>query len=299
LGDSASSVHKKIRCPRCRKSFKSWKEEGKHLAGDECSGISSDPLNRDWDDIGEEMWDKIEKNVSRAAFEKLADSYQSRIDVWVLDHLESYAPHDTIESRKGELRKWHMIWDILFFNRSPPPPCKFVLILRYYFYSLPLVYMDSQETIPTNTDLLLRKFKEVVDASVESGEIEGITDENLEKLQKCLQVALSKATQDVEDRPIERDLSQMRDLLSEDLPALSMLDPASDSTAWNALDTPIQSQMQPMGNTIGSNPAEASQSMTESYWLDNMDDAAWQQFTEEARKAAETGSSWTSFPSRE
>ncbi|KAN0102222.1 hypothetical protein V8E51_012732 [Hyaloscypha variabilis] len=265
LGDSASSVHRKIRCPRCWKPFKSWKEEGKHLAGDECSGTPD--RNYDCDDISDRRWDEIEKNVSRAAFEKLSVSYQNRIDTWVLDHLESYAPHDIIESRKGELRKWHMIWDILAFGRSPPPP----------------FYMDSQETIPSNTDLLLRTFKEVVDASVENGEIEGITDDNLEKLQKCLEVAIGRATQDFKDRPNENDSSQMQDLLPENPPALSMLDPAPGTSAWNALDTQLPSQMQPFGNPFGSNPADASTSMIEGYMLDQLDDADWQQFMEETR----------------
>jgi hypothetical protein len=281
LGDSASSVHKKIRCPRCWKPFKSWKEEGKHLAGDECSGILD--CNNDYDCISDHTWEEIEKDVSRAAFEKLPISYQNRIDIWVFDHLESYAPHDTIDSRKGELRKWYMIWDILARGRSPPPPCKFVVIRRDYIYSLSLVYIESQESIPSKTELLLRTFKEVVDASVENCEIEGITDENLEKLQKCLEVAIGRATQDVKDRPNENASSQMQDLLPENPPALSMLGPAPGTNAWNALEPQLPSQMQPFSNHFGSNPADTSTSMTEGYMLDQLDDADWQQFMEETR----------------
>ena len=128
LGDSASSVHKRIRCPHCQNGFKSWKEVGRHQENFECSIVDS---IFDWtaeanEDISKEKWSKIERDVSRAAFQKLDVHFRNKIDHWVLENLDSYAPKDPIESRRGELRKWYLVWHILSPDVDPPAPCKFL-----------------------------------------------------------------------------------------------------------------------------------------------------------------------------
>jgi len=200
------------------------------------------------DDISDEIWDLLEKNVSRAAFDKLPHYIRNRIDHWVLENLAHYAPYETIEFRKGELRKWYMLWNYLFPGRAPPSPCELMTLIHQHNHLQALVYDESQEIFLSNTALLIRTFKEVVNASVQRGEIEGITDENLEKLQKCLEVAITRATRDSNDRPSILPL-QTQDPLPEELPPSNMLDPVQDRTAWYGLDT--QFQEDPFENIIG------------------------------------------------
>jgi hypothetical protein len=121
LGNSASSVHKKIRCPHCLKLFKTAAAVLKHQEGD-CPGFEHP--DQEPDDICKEEWAKIERDVSRSGFEKLPLSDRQSIDQWVLNNLEFYAPNETMETRKGELRKWYIAWRILFRELPPPHPCK-------------------------------------------------------------------------------------------------------------------------------------------------------------------------------
>jgi hypothetical protein len=196
LGNSASSVHKKIRCPHCLKHFKTATAVLKHQEGD-CSGFKNQ--DQEPDDICKEKWAEIERDVSRSGFEKLPLSHRQSIDLWVLNNLEFYAPNESMETRKGELRKWYIAWEILFRGLPPPHPCKSM----YSIYSIAtdlafIVYEEYREVLPSNTSLLIRTFKELVEAGVQRGEIDGITDENLEKLQKCLRTAIHRASKDSE-----------------------------------------------------------------------------------------------------
>ncbi|KAE8443600.1 hypothetical protein EG329_001533 [Mollisiaceae sp. DMI_Dod_QoI] len=228
LGNSASSVHKKIRCPHCLKPFKTATAVLKHQEGD-CSGFEHP--GQEADDICKEEWTKIERDVSRSGFEKLSLSKRQAIDQWVLKNLEFYAPNETMETRRSELRKWYIAWGILFTELPPAHP----------FYE---VY---QEVLPSNTSLLIRTFKELVEAGVQKGEIDGITDENLEKLQKCLRTAIHRASKDCQQTHNTR--------LREDFPGVSQeppfagaagpseaIVPPGQHSQWDTFDTHTQSQ---------------------------------------------------------
>jgi len=124
LGNSGSSVHKKIRCPHCLTPFRTATAVLKHLEDDPADCVQQ--LGGDPDDISKSTWTEIEREVSRAGFEKLTARLRENIDSWVLNNLDSYALNETVETHKGELRKWYMTWRILFPAVDiPASPCKF------------------------------------------------------------------------------------------------------------------------------------------------------------------------------
>jgi hypothetical protein len=82
---------------------------------------------------------------------------------------------------------------------TPQPPVSSYIPTAVQTNSLRIVYEEPQDSIPSNTSLLIRTFKDVVEAGVQNGEIDGITDESLEKLQKYLRTAISRATEDMRD----------------------------------------------------------------------------------------------------
>ncbi|KAE9369904.1 hypothetical protein N431DRAFT_560602 [Stipitochalara longipes BDJ] len=164
--------------------------------------------------VNKEKWREIERDVSRAAFQKLDPHFRNKVDHWVLENLDSYAPQDPIESRRGELRKWYLVWHILSPEVEPPSPCKFLYSQCNTISLQIIVYEEPQENIPSNTSLLIRTFKDVVETGVQNGEIDGITDESLEKLQKYLGVAIARATENMRDAlDTDRSSQQLEDLI--------------------------------------------------------------------------------------
>jgi hypothetical protein len=125
LGNAASSVHKKIRCPRCSKPFKTAKAVLKHQDAfpPQCLGSS---FNEEDDDIDKIIWGNIDEDISRQGFERMPQSLRDEIDHWVVEALDDLATNELVESRKWELRKWNMTWRILFpCYDLPSSPCKY------------------------------------------------------------------------------------------------------------------------------------------------------------------------------
>jgi len=125
LADSASSIHKKRRCPRCLNPFTTNTAVVEHQKAHR-SGCEQQ-LVQDSDEISDLTWDGIKSDVSKfGSFKRLPAPLRQTIDLWVQDNLYSYAPNDTLPKRQGELRKWYMTWRILFPSVDiPAHPCKF------------------------------------------------------------------------------------------------------------------------------------------------------------------------------
>ena len=85
----------------------------------------------------------------------------------------------------------------------------------------------------TNTELLVKSFKETVDLRIESGDIEGIDDETLDKLQDSLRVAISVAA--ISNK-------QQRDLLRRRL-LDSSLAPGEAGPSQGISEDPFQGQV--------------------------------------------------------
>jgi hypothetical protein len=85
----------------------------------------------------------------------------------------------------------------------------------------------------TNTELLVKSFKETVDLRIESGDIEGIDDETLDKLQDSLWVAISVAA--ISNK-------QQRDLLRRRL-LDSSLAPGEAGPSQGISEDPFQGQV--------------------------------------------------------
>lgn len=126
MGHSASSVHKKTRCPRCLRPFKTPGAVLKHQKANpsDCTEQSRYPSYLMDDDIDEPTWERIDDQINRQGFGRLPKGTQDEIDVWVLEHLNTAAQTAPVEERKWELRKWNMTWRILFPHETEPPsPC--------------------------------------------------------------------------------------------------------------------------------------------------------------------------------
>jgi hypothetical protein len=88
-----------------------------------------------------------------------------------------------VEPRKWELRKRNMTWRILFPGcEIPKSPCGYHSPALDQQLANFQVYDDDLLISLTNTDLLLKSFKETVESGIESGDIEGIEDETLDRL---------------------------------------------------------------------------------------------------------------------
>lgn len=138
LGNSASSIHKRIRCPRCSKGFKTASAVLKHQDAAPLEYIPNfeQPAVSDQEDIDKYTWGKIEDEISRRGFGRLPQSERDDIDHWVLKNLENNTPIQAVEERKWELRKWNMMWRILFPSyETPPSPCKSPNTLSTYSFN--------------------------------------------------------------------------------------------------------------------------------------------------------------------
>jgi hypothetical protein len=168
LGNSAGSVHKKIRCPRCLNSFKTASAVVKHLKANSSQCVQPSILSQEMqqssfhqDDISEETWSKIDEQISRKEFNKLDLSKQTVIDHWVLANLDNQKPQQD-EKRKWDLRKWNMTWRILFPNYDvPSSPCKFlsmvgVLYIFLTFASLRRRYVPFNDKHRASSQILQR-----------------------------------------------------------------------------------------------------------------------------------------------
>jgi hypothetical protein len=88
------------------------------------------------DDIDELTWKKM-KEASVKGFEKLPQSEQDAIELWVLANVDVHVPEKLIEDRKTDLRKWNMVWKILFpSSQIPPSPCRYFTPYFVYFPDL-------------------------------------------------------------------------------------------------------------------------------------------------------------------
>ncbi|KAE9372801.1 hypothetical protein N431DRAFT_536775 [Stipitochalara longipes BDJ] len=172
LGNSAGSVHKKIRCPRCLAPFKTATAVLKHQEAHP-SECSQDQAHIDEDDISKESWVQIDRDISRQSFENLPMILREEIDLRVLENLDAYAPTEPVNIRKIELRKWYM----------------------------PSVYDDDSLMPLSNAEHLIKTFKETVISGAERGDIDGITDENLEILQEYLRAAIHAASRTTQESP--------------------------------------------------------------------------------------------------
>jgi hypothetical protein len=113
-----------MRCPRCLSPFKTAKDILKHQESNPLECQETQTLYEE-DDINREVWNEIENNVSRNAFNQLSQSLREEIDTWVCASLHAYAPQDPLETRKTELRKWNIVWRTLFPGSAiPAHPCK-------------------------------------------------------------------------------------------------------------------------------------------------------------------------------
>jgi hypothetical protein len=132
MGNAAGSVHKRIRCPRCFKAFKTDIAVLKHQEADpvQCRrDIEQSTLSSSDDDIDKHKWATIEEEISRRGFEKLLQSEQESIDHWVLKILGNETSSHPIEERKWKLRKWNMAWRILFPGHEvPTSPCGLIVL---------------------------------------------------------------------------------------------------------------------------------------------------------------------------
>ena len=123
MGNSASSVHKKLRCPRCYKPFKTDHAIVMHQEVDPSKCINDQPPV-ETDDISKPDWAQIERDLSRNGFEQLPQDVREKIDKWVSVNVVAYAPNTPMAKRKSELRKWYMIWRILYPTTNIPcHPC--------------------------------------------------------------------------------------------------------------------------------------------------------------------------------
>jgi hypothetical protein len=75
-------------------------------------------------DIDKATWGRIEQEVSRKGFGLMPQKLKDEIDLWVMETLEDFTPSRVVESRQWELRKWNMVWRILFpDDKLPSSPC--------------------------------------------------------------------------------------------------------------------------------------------------------------------------------
>jgi phage FluMu protein Com len=128
LGGAASSVHKKIRCPRCKTPFNTLAlvMEHQEITPEECTMSISDT---NLDDISIESWTRINREVSRKGYDQLPQDVKGPIEIWVSANIGDYAQNRPIDDRQSELRKWYMVWLILHPGTPVPNhPCKCSLI---------------------------------------------------------------------------------------------------------------------------------------------------------------------------
>jgi hypothetical protein len=221
LANSASSVHKKIRCPHCLQAFKTAGAVLKHqdASPPQCMpGFEGSALYNE-DDIDKSTWGKIEDEITRQGFERLSHSEQGEINLWVLNNLDHDTQNLQTELRKWELRKWNMTWRTLFPDHTIPAcPCKCSNFWSYKSLIRLQVYDDDAFMSLTNTELLVEAFKDTVEFGLEIGEIEGIDDETLDKLMEMLRVAVSIASSSSQQ---QRDMLRQRLLSSTLRPGLS------------------------------------------------------------------------------
>ena len=155
MGNSAGSVHKKIRCPRCLKAFKTANAVLKHQKANPLDCLQQPASSQtasifDQDDIDEISWEQIENEISRQGFIRLTLNEQDDIELWVLNNLDDQTKPHQVEERKWELRKWNMTWAILFPNRTiPPSPCKRLPFMHSLYISL----MFCKSTMTTRSCL--------------------------------------------------------------------------------------------------------------------------------------------------
>ncbi|KAE9369908.1 hypothetical protein N431DRAFT_485699 [Stipitochalara longipes BDJ] len=177
LGNSAGSVHKKIRCPRCLNVFKTASAVLKHQKAKPPQCLQPSELNQD--DISDDLWEKIDTEISRPGFHRLAQNEQGDIDLWVSANLEHECQKQEVEERKWDLRKWNMIWRILFPTNEIP--------LRPF-------YSDDVFMSVASTELLVKSFKETLNLGIESRKFNHIDDTTLDKLMAVLRIAISVAS---------------------------------------------------------------------------------------------------------
>lgn len=118
-------MHIKIRCPTCLAPFKTADAVLQHLES-QSSKCSQDQTRLVEDDIEKQTWTKIDQEVSMQGFAELPQLVRQSIDDLVSRNLVAYAPEKPIETRRAELRKWYMVWNILFPKTScPRHPCRY------------------------------------------------------------------------------------------------------------------------------------------------------------------------------
>ena len=206
----------------------------------------------DQDDINETSWERIETEISRQGFNRLALSERSDIDLWVSNNLDDQTKPLQVGERKWELRKWNMTWAILFPDHTiPSSPCKRLPFMHSLYISLTFlqVYDDDAFKSLTNTELLVKSFEETLDLRSESGDIEGIDGEMSDKLKDCLRVAISVAAISNKQK---RDLSRRR-LLD------SSLAPGESRPSQAISEAPFQGRVDlPKSNMPISKPSTTS-----------------------------------------
>jgi hypothetical protein len=184
------------------------------------------------DDINRQVWNEIENNVSRNAFNQLERSLRKEIDTWVSASLHAYAPQDPLETRKTELRKWNIVWRTLFPGSAiPAHPCKLHSLQDAPIHSPRSVYDDNPSIPLTKSELLVNEFKRAVELRTEEGDIEGVDGETLVKLQECLRLAISNISMSInystESALVKRNVdSSQGPIVSE---SSSTLQPVSDT----------------------------------------------------------------------
>ncbi len=184
------------------------------------------------DDIDREVWNAIENNISRDAFNHLSQSVREEIDTWVSASLQAYAPQDSLETRQTELRKWNIVWRTLFPGSAiPAHPCKLHCLQDTAIHSSRSVYDDTPSIPLTKSELLVNEFKRAVELRTEEGDIEGIDAETLVKLQECLRLAISNTSRTVNDSmkspPMKRHVDFSQGSIVSN--SSSILQPASDT----------------------------------------------------------------------
>ncbi|KAH7327062.1 hypothetical protein BKA65DRAFT_480782 [Rhexocercosporidium sp. MPI-PUGE-AT-0058] len=116
------------------------------------------------EDIDQQTWTKIDQEVSRQGFAALPELVSQTIKDMVERNVVAYAPEKPLETRKAEL-----------------------------------IYDNETSMSVTKTSRLVKTFKETVETCIEAGEIEGINEDTLEKLQECLRTAIKTSSRNSQE----------------------------------------------------------------------------------------------------
>ncbi|KAH8820612.1 hypothetical protein F5884DRAFT_744962 [Xylogone sp. PMI_703] len=192
LGKSQSAVHIKIRCPHCFTSFKTAAAVIQHQESQSSECIQNQTHLTE-DDIDKDTWNKIDQEASTQGYIELPQIIRQSIDDLVSRNLGAYTPRKSIEAREGDLRKWYMVWGILFPGTRLP---------QHPFYD------DKTYKSMTKVNRLIKSFKETVELDIQAEKIKEIDDETLEKLLECLR-AVIRASSRAYQAPSDIQLSNL------------------------------------------------------------------------------------------